>query len=157
MQDAIRIVRWRKKYENDFILLNKEWIEYYFQLESGDLDVLGNPEGEIINKGGEIFFALLHDKVIGCCALIHHEANDTYELAKMAVSPKAQGKGAGYLLGTTLIAYARSKGIRHLFLEANTLLESSIRLYHKLGFKGVPMDHPAYSRCNLYMEADIGH
>lgn len=155
MAANIEIVRWNKAYENDFILLNKEWIERYFRLEPCDLKILGNPEEEIIHKGGEVFFALRGKEVIGCCALIYHPDTQGYELAKMAVSPSAQGQGTGYQLGNALIEYARERGITHLFLEANTRLEASIHLYHKLGFRGVKMDHPAYSRCNLYMEADI--
>lgn len=53
----------------------------------------------------------------------------------MAVSPAAQGHGTGYKLGKALIDYARGKGVKKLFLEANTRLEASVKLYHKLGFK----------------------
>lgn len=83
------IIRWEQKYRNDFIRLNREWIERYFRLESCDLKILGNPEAEIIDKGGEIFFAVENDAVIGTCALVYHPDTESYELAKMAVSPAA--------------------------------------------------------------------
>lgn len=66
------IIRWEQKYRNDFIRLNREWIERYFRLEPCDLKILGNPEAEIIDKGGEIFFAVKNDAVIGTCALVYH-------------------------------------------------------------------------------------
>lgn len=70
----------------------------------------------------------------------------------MAVSPAAQGQGLGYRLGRALVEFARMKGVDRLFLEANTKLEASIRLYRKLGFQPIEEEHPAYSRCNLFME-----
>lgn len=149
------IIRWEKKYRNDFIRLNREWIERYFRLEPCDLRILGDPESEIINKGGEIFFAVRNDIVIGTCALAHHPETGRYELAKMAVSPDSQGHGTGYKLGNALIAYARKKGIKKLFLEANTRLEASVRLYYKLGFKAVEMQNAEYERCDLYMEMEL--
>ncbi|WP_300724847.1 GNAT family N-acetyltransferase [uncultured Bacteroides sp.] len=157
MANSIQIVQWDKKYRNDFIRLNREWIERYFRLEPCDLKILGNPEKEIIGKGGELFFALDNGQVIGCCALIHHPESGKYELAKMAVTPQSQGKGAGFKLGSALIRYAEEQRIPKLFLEANTLLEASVKLYYKLGFKAVEADHPAYDRCNLYMELKLSH
>ena len=114
-----------------------------------------NPEAEIIDKGGEIFFAVKNDAVIGTCALVYHPDTKSYELAKMAVSPAAQGHGTGYKLGKALIDYARGKGVKKLFLEANTRLEASVKLYHKLGFKAAENPNPAYERCNLYMETEL--
>lgn len=132
--------------------MNREWIEKFFSLETSDLRILGDPEGEIIRKGGEIFLALVDGKVVGCCALIYHSETECHELAKMAVSPAAQGKGIGFLLGSALLKYAEEHGITGVCLEANTRLEASIKLYHKLGFQEVEAKSPAYSRCNLYME-----
>lgn len=152
---TVTIIGWNPAYRDDFISLNREWIEQYFRLEASDLKLLGNPEGEIIGKGGEIFFAIADRTAVGCCALIYHPGNGRYELAKMAVAPSAQGKGIGFRLGTALLAHARQRGITRLFLEANTLLAPSIRLYRKLGFHPVEMDHPAYDRCNLYMECEL--
>lgn len=156
MSHTVHIVRWQPQYAADFVRLNKEWIETYFELEPSDLKIFKSPEQSIIAKGGEIFFAVDEQrKVLGCCALVYHPEDGRYELAKMAVSPQAQGQGIGYQLGMALLKQARSQGVKSLFLEANTRLEASIRLYRKLGFLAVPMQHPAYSRCNLYMELDL--
>lgn len=99
IQDSVEITRWDRKYRDDFIRLNSEWIEIFFCLEESDLKILGDPEGEIIRKGGEIFLALTGGKAVGCCALVCHPDTGRYELAKMAVSPAAQGKGIGFQLG----------------------------------------------------------
>ena len=152
MSNRINIIYWNQKYRNDFIRLNREWIERYFRLEPADWKVLSDPEGVIIQKGGQIFFVEEEGKVLGCCALVRHPENETYELAKMAVTPTAQGKGLGYLLGKALLAYAAEQGVRKIHLEANTRMAASIHLYHKLGFKDVEMTHPVYDRRDLCME-----
>ena len=36
------IIRWEQKYRNDFIRLNREWIERYFRLEACDYKLSGN-------------------------------------------------------------------------------------------------------------------
>ena len=138
--------------EKDFIRLNINWIQTYFRLEESDLKVLNNPKVKIIDKGGEIFFAIEEatQKVIGCCALIRHSA-DEWELAKMAVDPKAHNHGTGFQLGTAVIQEARLRGAKTLFLEGNTRMEASIHLYRKLGFIETEIDHAAYERCNIKM------
>jgi GNAT superfamily N-acetyltransferase len=147
----LRIVRWEPRYNADFVRLNRQWIERYFRLEPSDLKYFHDPEGEIITPGGEIFIALCGDRAVGCCALVHHPADDSYELAKMAVDPEAQGAGIGTRLGHALLAYARSRGVRRIYLEANTKLAASVKLYHSLGFRPVPIEHAVYDRCDLFM------
>ncbi len=134
-----------------FSRFNREWIERYFRLEAKDLAVLADPRAHILSKGGFIFVAIQDAHPVGCCALISHPENGTWELAKMAVTPTAQGHGAGLLLGRTALAKAREVGANEVFLEANTLLEASVHLYRKLGFKAVADYTPAYERCNLFM------
>ena len=73
-------------------------------------------------------------------------------MAKMAVSPRHQGKHIGYLLGKTVLDYARQNGITKIFLEGNTHLEASIALYRKLGFAEIPLKDNAYDRCDILME-----
>jgi GNAT superfamily N-acetyltransferase len=148
----IEVVTWAPELTPHFVRLNKQWIEHFFKLEECDLKTLGDPEGVIIRRGGQIFFARLGEEVVGCCALIHHPEDDTYELAKMAVDPHAQNGGAGFKLGSALIQYAKERGVRRIFLEANTRLAASVHLYHKLGFVPVKDYHAAYDRCDLFME-----
>ena len=64
------IVSYKKKYKADFEKLNREWIEEFFQMEDEDFYTLQNPESYVIEKNGEIFFALYDQKVIGTAAMI---------------------------------------------------------------------------------------
>lgn len=154
MED-LEIVTYQPEYKEDFVRLNSEWITTFFHLESSDLLALNDPEGYILNKGGQIFFALHQGKVVGCCALIPHPDDGTYELGKMAVTPKVQGLGIGYRLGLSLISYADNLGARRIFLEGNTQMEASIVLYRKLGFEVILIDEAAYERCDIKMELEL--
>ncbi len=152
----INIVPYSNEYHFAFKKLNEEWITTYFKLEDIDKKTLDNPEDSILKKGGEILVAKQENEVIGVCALIKmkHTKYD-YELAKMAVSPKSQGKGIGYLLGKSIVEKAKSLGASNLYLESNTILKPAISLYEKLGFQKVVDHHSPYERCNIQMELKI--
>jgi GNAT superfamily N-acetyltransferase len=149
------ILKWSPELTEHFVRLNKQWIEHFFKLEECDLKTLGNPKGVIIDNGGQIFFARHGSSIVGCCALIHHPDDGTYELAKMAVDPCSQNCGAGFKLGSALIEYAKSIGVHEIFLEANTRLVASVHLYEKLGFVPIKDYHAAYDRCDLFMKIRI--
>ena len=152
----VQIVDYSPAYKEAFKTLNEEWISKYFKMEEADHKALDNPQKNIIAKGGHILVALLNDEPVGVCALL--KMNDPvyeYELAKMAVSPAAQGKSIGWLLGKAAIDKAKELGANKLYLESNTRLEPAINLYHKLGFQKV-VGHPTpYERCNIQMELVI--
>ncbi|MBR1389522.1 MAG: GNAT family N-acetyltransferase [Prevotella sp.] len=149
----IRITTYEPQYKQDFIRLNKQWIETWFRLEQSDFDTFAHIYDSIIGRGGQIFLAIDDNgQVVGCCALKPHPESDCFELAKMAVSPDAQGKGIGRKLGEALLDYARSHGVRRIFLEGNTRLKASIALYRKLGFEEIPLEGNAYERCDILME-----
>ena len=78
-----------------------------------------------------------------------------FELVKMGVSPLAQGKGIGFLLGQACIEKARALGAEKIYLESNTRLKPAISLYHKLGFRKVAGPPSPYERCNIQMELKL--
>jgi putative acetyltransferase len=150
-----QIVSWRPELRADFERLNREWIEQYFVVEQEDLKVFGDPAGQIVAPGGEVFFVLDENGVQGTCAVIRHDA-ETFELAKMAVAPAARGRGYGDRLVEAAIAFARGSGARRLMLVSNTRLGPALTLYRKHGFRDVPLD-PAngYSRADIQLELQL--
>jgi N-acetylglutamate synthase-like GNAT family acetyltransferase len=153
-QQAIEIIDYQPRYHDDFKQLNYEWIEKYFGLEASDHQSLDRPEEQIIKPGGHIYLAIDQGEVVGTCALKKRDPQ-SYELVKMAVTEKAQGRGVGRLLGEVAIAKARELGGRSIFLESNTVLTPAISLYQKLGFRQV-VGHPSpYERCNIQMELKL--
>jgi len=149
------VVRYREEFRSAFAQLNQEWIEKYFVLEEEDREVLGDPQGTILDAGGEIFFVLAGGEVQGTCALLRHGTD--CEIAKMAVSPSARGRGFGDLLMDAAMAAAAEMGARRVIIVSNTALEPAIRLYEKHGFVRVPMARDQrYQRANIRLERELG-
>lgn len=152
LRQAIRIVPYEPQYAQAFRDINVGWIEQYFEMEQADYDALDNPDTYVLNKGGHIIVALLNDQPVGVVAMLKMP-DDAYELAKMGVSPEAQGLGIGYMLGQAVIEKARELKARRLYLESNTRLNPAIKLYYKLGFEKLPHTIPSpYQRSNIQME-----
>lgn len=151
----IEIVPYRAELAAAFQKLNLDWIERLFAVEEADRKVLADPERSIIASGGQIFFALDGDAAVGTVAMIRIEAG-RYELAKMAVASSHQKRGIGERLGAAGIDWARSAGAEMIFLQTNSRLGNSIRLYERLGFRhAVAPDPPDYARADVYMELPI--
>ncbi|MEM9723701.1 MAG: GNAT family N-acetyltransferase, partial [Bacteroidota bacterium] len=72
--------------------------------------------------------------------------------AKMAVSPSAQGKNIGWLLGQAVINSAKELGASKIYLESNTVLKPAINLYYKMGFQKISGRYTPYKRANIQME-----
>ncbi|MDR3628374.1 MAG: bifunctional helix-turn-helix transcriptional regulator/GNAT family N-acetyltransferase [Ignavibacteriaceae bacterium] len=153
--DSVEILRYSPQYRKYFKELNYEWLNKYFKIEELDEEILSNPEEIIINKGGEIFFARINGEIVGTCAAIKIDDN-TYELAKMAVTEKAQGKQAGKKLAFAVIGFAYSNEAKSVILETNSGLHSAIALYESIGFKSVPgMFDSKYTRQTFRMKLDL--
>ncbi len=147
----VAIIDYTPEYHDAFRQLNHEWITKHFRLEESDNLALDHPDEKILKPGGQIFLATYRGEVVGTCALIKLD-DDRYELAKMAVTEKAQGKNIGYLLGKHSLQKARELGARSVFLESNTKLKPAITLYHKLGFQKIVGPPSPYERANIQME-----
>lgn len=148
----VRIVGFEPALREHFYRLNADWLRKYFYLEEVDHRVLSDPEGQILAGGGEVLFALLHDQVIGTCAL-KRESPGVYELTKMAVDENHQGLGVGRrLLAQAIEVFGRLGGTQ-LFLESSTRLQPALRLYESMGFERQPTPKPdsRYSRSDVYM------
>lgn len=153
--NTVRFIEFQKEYAADFYNLNIEWLEKYFYVEDYDREVLSKPEEYILSKGGILLFALVENKVVGTAALINR-GDEGYELSKMAVSEEYQGLKIGKKLIYACIYKAIELGTHRLFLDSNTKLRPAINLYHRVGFKEIPVpkDTP-YERCNIRMEIKL--
>lgn len=149
------IESFRPELAPEFERLNREWIQRLFTLEPADEKLLGNPWDSIIAPGGQIYFARCGADIVGTAAAIAH-GPPRFELAKMAVVPTAQGQGIGRQLAEAVIAYARARGGRSIFLLTNSRLANAIRLYERLGFQHRPVpERPEYRRADVYMELSL--
>jgi GNAT superfamily N-acetyltransferase len=149
-----RVLDFNPNYSAHFERLNREWIEKYFEIEPRDIKCFSDPKKSIIDAGGDVIFAELNGEVVGTCALLYEDG--VYELAKLAVTDSAKGKGIGKLLSLEIIRRARAKGARRLILTTNSRLKAAVDLYEKLGFHEIFRgEHPKYQRVDLVMEKDL--
>ena len=123
-------------------------------MEEADREVFDDPEAAILEPGGEIFFVVEGGEVLGTCAVILHEPG-VYEIAKMAVSPSARGRGYGDLLMEATTEFARRAGATKMVIVSNTVLATAIRLYEKHGFVRVPLSHERFARANIRLEREL--
>jgi putative acetyltransferase len=150
--ETARLLTWRPEFRAEFERLNREWIERWFAVEEEDRKVFDDPGGRIVDPGGQIFFVVDERGVRGTCAVIRHDA-ESFELAKMAVEPSAQGRGYGDRLVEATVGFAREAGARRLMLVSNTRLGPALKLYRKHGFREVPLDPSnGYSRADIQLE-----
>ena len=150
-RQLVEIIDYAPEFSEDFKRLNYEWIEKYFTVEDTDRQYLDHPQTKILDPGGYIHMARYVGEIVGTCALVKMD-DDTYELAKMAVTETARGRGIGHLLGEVAIAKARELGAKRLYIESNTILKPAIKLYQKLGFQKIVGQPSPYERCNIQME-----
>lgn len=153
--DGMAITTFDPAHRDAFKQLNVAWLERYFKVEPLDEQVLGHPETEILEPGGEILFALLEDQVVGTVGLKVEDA-DTFELTKMAVDERWQGRGYGQRLLESALDLARALGRKRVILYSQTALRPAISLYRKNGF--VESTEPLnrrYARCDVKMQIDL--
>jgi GNAT superfamily N-acetyltransferase len=140
-----------------FKALNIAWIERHYAVEPKDLELLEDPQGSIIAKGGCIFMAKAHGRIIGCVALLPL-ADGGYEVSKMAVAEDARRMGAGRALLSACRDWALARGAPRLYLESGLALTPALALYRAFGFHDLPPERrppSPYARVSVWMELPL--
>lgn len=151
LDNKVIIIPFSPDLKEEIKILNLEWLKKYFKVEAKDDVTLSDPQGEIIDKGGMIFYAKYNDKIVGTISLLKIDKT-TFELSKMAVTDGVQGLGIGNKLMEHCMAVAKEKGIKKLVLYSNRSLLPAIYLYKKFDFEEVPLEDGVYERADVKME-----
>ena len=152
--NKVVIIPFSAEFKDAIKVLNLEWLQKYFKVEPKDEKVLSNPQGEILDKGGLIFYAQYNNQIVGTVSLIKID-DTTFELTKMAVSERNQGLGIGKKLMEHCLNEARQNGIQKLILYSNRKLLPAIALYESFGFKEIPVEEGVYERADIKMEKSL--
>jgi len=147
---SLQIVPFEPALREPFCRLNAQWLEPHFHIEDIDRFVLGEPETQVLQTGGAIFFARLGEHIIGTFAL-RHESPGVYELTKMGVDESFRGQGAGQRLLDAAIAEFQRRDGQLLFLESGSTPTTALRRYGKAGF----VMQPAIRAGSHYQCADV--
>lgn len=154
LENDVAIVSFSADLKEPIKTLNIEWLEKYFRVEPKDEKVLSNPQQEIIDKGGMIFYARYKDAIVGTVSLIKIEET-AFELSKMAVTDGLQGLGIGKKLIQHCIEVAKKQHIEKLILYSNRSLKPAIHLYKQFGFEEIDLEEGIYERADIKMEKII--
>jgi putative acetyltransferase len=147
----MEIVEFEPAHAAAFKALNEAWIAKYFVIEPKDSEVLDDPQGKIIAKGGRVFMALQDGQAVGCAALLKM-ADGGYEVAKMTVSETLRGSGLGRRLMQRCIDVGAELGATRLYLETNSSLGPALGLYRAMGFRDLAPTETPYARADVFME-----
>ncbi|HEX7847598.1 MAG TPA: GNAT family N-acetyltransferase [Chitinophagaceae bacterium] len=147
----IELIPYESKYHAEFRQLNLEWLEKYNLTESHDLEVLDDPEGTVIARGGCIFLARENDTIIGTAGL-WKDSDEEYELVKMTVAPAQQGRGISKMLLEKCIAAAKERKAQKIILYSNSQLKTAISLYEKYGFSHIEVKDAPFLTADVKME-----
>lgn len=105
------------------------------------------------------FVALSENGVVGGAGIFPTRGlpEGVSELVKMYLSPEARGLGIGSKLITRCIEFARSIGMKTIYIETLPELHKAVKVYDHLGFKR--LDHPLgdskHTGCSIWMAKDI--
>jgi putative acetyltransferase len=147
----VTIIPYEKKYHQEFRRLNMEWLEKYNLMESHDLEILDDPDGTVLSRGGCIFLAMDNEKVVGTAGLWKENDNE-YELVKMAVDPEYRGRGIGKNLMDYCISEARQRNAKRVFLFSNSQLKTALQLYSNYGFRHIEATDSPFVTADVKME-----
>lgn len=101
------------------------------------------------------FVAELDDEVVGGGGIYPTDGlpDDTCELVKMYLLPKARGAGLGRTLIGKCLEKAAEFGYKNIYLETMPELRQALTIYAKFGFEYLegPMGNSGHTGCSLWM------
>ena len=139
--------------KEEFILMNKSWINRLFKIEEEDLRVFSNIDNDIKN-GANIYF-VLDDNIILSCIMVTPLKDNTAEIVKFAVKDGYKNKGYGRIVLEYALNEARKK-YKRIIIATNTKCYEAIHLYKKYGFKELETNNNyGFNRVDICFELII--
>jgi putative acetyltransferase len=92
-------------------------------------------------------------KVLGTIGLYPLD-EEMVELRKMYFLPSLRGRGLGRRLLERMIAIAKQKGYRRIYLETASRLKEAVHLYESVGFR--PFEEKHTPRCDQAYVLELG-
>lgn len=147
----VELIEYNDRYAGEFKRLNLEWLDKYQLTEARDLEVLDDPRGTVLAGGGIIYLARINDEIVGTAGLMKEHEGE-FELVKMAVTEKWQGRGISKLLLEKCLETARSWNVKKISLYSNSQLQRAINMYERYGFRHVKLENSPLVTADVRME-----
>ena len=111
---------------------------------------------EMFQKERAIYYvAEINNEIVGGAGVYPTDSlpNDTCELVKMYLVPKARGLGLGRILIEKCLQQAKDLGYKQIYLESMPELKQALKVYEKFGFEYLkgPMGNSGHTGCDLWM------
>jgi putative acetyltransferase len=111
---------------------------------------------ELFQKDRAAYYvAELNGEVIGGGGIYPTDGlpDDTCELVKMYLLPRARGIGLGRTLIEKSLDFAKEAGYKKVYLETMPELKQALNVYAKFGFEYLkgPMGNSGHTGCSLWM------
>jgi ribosomal-protein-alanine acetyltransferase len=103
--------------------LSKRQLQYLQQQRETAVFLVAEKDGQIVGEG----IALLR----------HHKQTVSGRTYSLAVDPAFRGQGIGEKLMKELVEQLRGRGARRIYLEVESTNVAAVRLYERLGFRGI--------------------
>ena len=115
---------------------------------------------EMFQKERSIYnVAEINNKIVGGAGIYPTDSlpNDTCELVKMYLVPKARGLGLGRILIEKCLQQAKDLGYKKIYLESMPELKQALKVYEKFGFEYLkgPMGNSGHTGCDLWMIKEL--
>lgn len=115
---------------------------------------------ELFQKENAVYnIAEMNGEVVGGGGIYPTDglSNDTCELVKMYLLPKARGVGLGKLLIEKCLQQAKEMGFKKVYLETMPELKQALNVYAKFGFDYLkrPMGNSGHTGCSLWMIKEL--
>jgi putative acetyltransferase len=105
------------------------------------------------------FIALINNEIVGGAGIYPTDGlpDDTCELVKMYLLPKARGTGLGRSLIDMCLSFAKEMGYKNVYLETMPELKQALNVYAKFGFEYLkgPMGNSGHTGCSLWMLKEV--
>ncbi len=110
-------------------------------------------DGHYWERGG-VFFALLDGPIVIGTVALRRESDEVCELCRMYLAADHRGRGLGRHLFSRVMAEARNRGFREIYLKTASVLTTAISLYERAGFRPAPGSR-ADGNCNRVMRMEL--
>ena len=149
----LQIKAYEDKYHKQFRDISLDWLLKYDLYEEPDGSLLDHPR-EYLDRGASILLAHFKDEIVGTVC-VNPISGSACEILKLGVVDTYKGLGIGEKLMRLCIETCQEKEVKLITLETNSLLESAIRLYEKLGFVHVELKDSCYASADVKMELKL--
>jgi DNA-binding MarR family transcriptional regulator/GNAT superfamily N-acetyltransferase len=156
--EQVQVLDYKPSLKHHFTDLVAPWLSGVLNgtLEKEDEFTVYRPDEAYLLPGGFLFFAMQDDICLGTVALKRLDEN-TFEFAKLFISPDARKMGIATKLIERCISRCKENNAKELWLQTTMRMPDAHKLYYKFGFedRSAPQQMEVLERTEKIMVMDL--